>query len=67
MLTSFSLVMMLVLPGMSEPKVLRKPMASFEECQSRLKEAGELLKAHEGEQYKFMVGCEATGNKADPA
>lgn len=68
MLTSFSLVMMLLLPGMSEPKVLHgKPLDSFEECMAAVKSAGDLIEAHKGEQYKFMVGCEVTGNKADPA
>ena len=68
MLTSFSLIMMLILPGMSEPKVLHgKPLGSFEECMAQVKDAADLIKAHEGEPFKFMVGCEVTGNKADPA
>lgn len=67
MLSSFVLVALLMVPGMSEPRIFRTPMASYEECLAKVKEAGEALKAHEGEQYKYMVGCEVTGNKADPA
>ena len=42
-------------------------MDSFEDCLAKVKEAGDGLKAHEGEQYRYLVACEVTGNKADPA
>lgn len=67
MLSVFTLVTVLVLPGMAEPFVSRETMPSFEDCLARVEAAGEALKAHEGEQFKFAVACEVTGNKADPA
>jgi hypothetical protein len=67
MLSSVVLVVMLILPGMDEPRMQRFPMASFEACMAKIAEAGEGLKAHDGEAYRYFVGCETTGNKADPA
>lgn len=67
MLSAYVLVAVLLLPGMQEPLVTRRPMASFEECLAKVQEAGELLKAHEGEAYRYLAGCEVTGSKADPA
>ena len=66
-ITQFVLIMVLTVPGVAQPKILRKPAASFEQCQSWFKEAKDLLEAHEGEQFKFTLACEVTGNKADPA
>jgi hypothetical protein len=60
------LVAYLMLPGMSEPLISRQPMDSFEACLAKVKEAGEALKLHDGEQYRYLAGCEVTGNKADP-
>jgi len=67
MLTSVVWVVVLLLPNMSEPVVKRYPMTSFEECLAKVKESGEGLKKAEGLQYRYMSGCEVTGNKADPA
>lgn len=67
MLSVFTLVTVLVLPGMAEPFVSRETVASFEDCLARVAEAGAALAAHEGEQFKFAVACEVTGAKADPA
>lgn len=66
-MTAVVLVVMLLLPGMSEPKVARFPMESFEACALRVAEAGAGLKTHEGEAYIYFAGCEVTGVKADPA
>jgi hypothetical protein len=67
MISSVVLVVVLLLPGMDEPRVQRYPMESFEACMAKVQEAGEGLKAHEGEAYRYLVGCEITGTKTDPA
>jgi hypothetical protein len=56
-----------MLPGMTEPKVQRVPIESFEACLAKVKEAGAAMDAHKGEQFIYAVACEVTGSKADPA
>jgi len=58
---------MLFLPGMEAPKVERFPMPDFDTCLTNVAAAGEMLKKHEGDQFKYLVACEVIGNKADPA
>lgn len=60
-------VVMLLLPGMEKPVINRIPMESFEACQAKVAEAGEGLKLHAGETYKYMVAREVTSTKSDPA
>lgn len=67
MISAVVLVTILMLPGMSEPFVSREAMPSYEACMAKVTEAGDALKAHEGEAYRFAVACEVTGQKADPA
>jgi hypothetical protein len=67
MLTTYMFVAFLLLPGMPAQIDTREPMDSLEACQARVAEVLEAVKEHEGEQYKFLVGCELTGKKADPA
>ena len=67
MLTTYMFVAFLLLPGMAAQVDTREPMDSLEACQARVGEALAAAKEHEGEQYKFLVGCELTGLKADPA
>jgi hypothetical protein len=67
MLLSYALVVILMLPGMTEPKVQRVPIESFEACLAKVKEAGAAMDAHKGEQFVYAVVCEVTGSKADPA
>lgn len=67
MINEVVLVVMLMIPGMSEPKVMRRPMASFEERLASVKQRSEGLKLHDGEQYIWMGGCQVNGAKADPS
>lgn len=61
------LVAYLMLPGMSEPIVKKIPMESYSACIAKITEVGDGLKLHNGEAYKYFVGCEVTGSKSDPS
>lgn len=65
--TVVTLVVMLLLPGMQEPKISRQPMASYQDCLSKVAEVEDGLIKHNGEEYKYFVGCEVTSEKSNPA
>lgn len=67
MLTTYLFIAILLLPGMPEQVVTAEPFETLEACMARVQEAAVSAKEHEGEQYKFLVGCQLSGNKADPA
>ncbi len=66
-MTTFALVFILLLPGMSAPDVKKLPMESLEACTAKVAEMHEKLKLHAGEAYVYALACEVTGTKADPA
>lgn len=66
-MTAYLFVMTLLLPGMSAQVDTREPMESLESCMSRVHEATEAIKEHEGQEYQLLIGCELIGKKADPA
>lgn len=67
MLTKIVLILGLMLPGFSEPKLKKTEVPTIEECLSKAKEALEATKTHEGEEYIFSAACFVTGTKANPA
>ncbi len=60
-------VFMLLLPGMDQPNVQRKPVASYDECLQIVGQLMAQVKAHDGQEQKVIVACEVTGVKSDPA
>lgn len=63
---TFALVMLLLVPGMSEPMVDRMPMESPQACFAKAAEMMEGLKKHEGEAFKALIACEVVSAKSNP-
>ena len=60
--------MMLLLPGMDAPQpVFRTPVATYEECQDKISEALQIVKDHEGQPAKVLIGCQFDIKKSDPS
>jgi hypothetical protein len=58
------LIFMLLVPGMDKPVVERQQMESVEACLTKVAEMLAEPAKHEGEEFKFIVGCEVMGTKA---
>jgi hypothetical protein len=66
-MSTFALVCILMLPGMSKPDVSKVPVPSLEVCAAQAAEMHEKLKVRAGEDFIYAIACEVTSTKSDPA
>jgi len=60
-------VMLVFAPGMSEPKRVENPVASFEECQAHIKMMVEAVKPLADKEFKALFACQVSSEKSGPA
>jgi hypothetical protein len=66
-MNSIIAIMILLLPGMDEPKKVTTPVETVDECIVEIAKMAAAVKANEGKEFKVLMGCQLDMKKSDPA